>query len=146
MPSHISKFIEIITTLNRATENRYCLYLLKAFFMLKRLLITLIISFSSLHFFAQSECDVLLSKIKKDTEWNILNYFNDIDNALKLNCSENEKIELLLLKSHYLGNVNRANEALDILIITERNVEDFTCIVKKQNPISVKKWGFKYYN
>jgi tetratricopeptide (TPR) repeat protein len=91
--------------------------------MLRRLLTILIISFSSLHFFAQSECDVLLSKIKKDTEWNINKYFNDIDNALKLNCTENEKIELLLLKSNYLGRVNRTNEALNLLNIAETKLK-----------------------
>lgn len=91
--------------------------------MLRRLSTIIIIIFSCLHFFAQSKCGILINKIKKDTEWNLINYFSDIDNALKLNCSENEKIELLLLKSNYLGNVNRTNEALDILIISEKKLQ-----------------------
>jgi len=91
--------------------------------MFRRLIIVLFFIPLNAKFFGQSTCTELLSKVKKDTEWNIVNYFHDIDNALKLNCTENEKVELLLLKSHYFGSVNRTNEALNLLNVAEKKLK-----------------------
>ncbi len=73
--------------------------------------------------FSQNECSELIKKIKADSEWNLVNYFKDIDLALKSQCSERDKITLLLLKGWYYNNIGKINESLNVTTIAQKKLK-----------------------
>lgn len=77
--------------------------------------------FLSLSFsFSQNNCKDLVKKIKKETNWNIINYFPEIDKALKSNCSREDKIALLMLKAEYYMISDKTDSAQIILFVADK--------------------------
>lgn len=78
---------------------------------------------SCINSYGQSGNEELIAQIKKDSEWNLPNYFDKIDQAVKKPGAKNEKAMLYFLKAKYYGIIDQHEKGLKILNQAQKWIE-----------------------
>jgi tetratricopeptide (TPR) repeat protein len=92
--------------------------------------------------YSQSTGYLLIQKINKDSEWNLPNYFDRIDEAVSSDCKKSDKATLLLLKAKYYSAVQQYDKALKAIKQSERLLDHSYASDSVRALIHLRKSGY----